>query len=224
MEKDIDDLKKQRNRARILNIVLIIIIILLLLFCYVVGYRMGKIGFGYQETIAPTDTITKDEDKGKDKDRDEEIDKEYKMPEIQITQGDIEITKDTQLDIFSNKKFNGEKIIAPGSNGTYQFCVRNKSNYDITYDFSFTDEMQYPVNMKYKLKIDNIYIKGNQEEYKNLEEIQVNEIIVPKDSVNIYTLEWYWKDDNKNDTIVGSQKDNQYYKLNLEINAKQYVK
>lgn len=214
MERDIDDLKKQRNRARILNIVLIIIIILLLLFWYVVGYRMGKIGFGHQETIAPTDTITKDED----------MDKEYKMPEIQITQGDIEITKDTQLDIFSNEKFNGEKIITPGSNGIYQFCVRNKSNYDITYDFSFTDEMQYPVNMKYKLKIDNIYIKGNQEEYKNLEEIQVNEIIVPKDSVNIYTLEWYWEDDNKNDTIVGSQKDNQYYKLNLEINAKQYVK
>ena len=52
----------------------------------------------------------------------------------------------------------------------------------------------------------------------------VAEVIVPKDSANIYTLEWYWEDDDKNDTIVGSQQDKQYYKLNLEINARQYVK
>lgn len=217
---DLDNLKKQRNNARCLNVILIIIIILLLLFWYIVGYRMGKIGFGHQETIAPpTDEITQG-----DKDKDNADQKEYNIPEILVTQGDIKITKDTHLNIFNNEKFNGEKIIAPGSDGVYQFCVRNKSNYDITYDLNFTDEMQYSVNMKYKLKIDNVYIKGNKDEYKNLEDIQVKEIIVPKESANIYTLEWYWVDDNKNDTIVGSQENNQYYKLNLEINAKEYIK
>ena len=30
------------------------------------------------------------------------------MPEILITQDDIEVTKDTQLNIFNNEKFNGE--------------------------------------------------------------------------------------------------------------------
>lgn len=57
-----------------------------------------------------------------------------------------------------------------------------------------------------------------------MEDIKLKEVIVPKDSANIYTLEWYWEDDDKNDTIVGSQQDKQYYKLNLEINARQYVK
>ena len=57
-----------------------------------------------------------------------------------------------------------------------------------------------------------------------MEDIKLEEVIVPKDSANIYTLEWYWEDDDKNDTIVGSQQDKQYYKLNLEINARQYVK
>ena len=83
--------------------------------------------------------------------------------------------------------------------------------------------MQYKVNMKYKLKLDNVYIKGNEETYQNLESINIKEIRVPKDSINIYTLEWYWEDDDKNDTTIGEQEEKQYYKLNLEINAKEYI-
>ena len=197
MENNVDELKKQRDRSRILNIILIIIIIILLLLGYVVGSKIGKIGLKSKETTT--------------------------QPE-EITQDDIDVTKETQLNIFNNEKFNREKIIDPGSKGEVQICIRNKSNYDVSYDFNFTDEMQYHVNMKYKLKLDNVYIKGNKEEYKKLEDIKLKEVIVPKDSANIYTLEWYWEDDDKNDTIVGSQQDKQYYKLNLEINARQYVK
>ena len=171
--------------------------------------KIGKIGLKSKETTTQPEEITQEE---------------KLMPEIEITQDDIDVTKETQLNIFNNEKFNREKIIDPGSKGEVQICIRNKSNYDVSYDFNFTDEMQYHVNMKYKLKLDNVYIKGNKEEYKKLEDIKLKEVIVPKDSANIYTLEWYWEDDDKNDTIVGSQQDKQYYKLNLEINARQYVK
>ena len=44
MENNINELKKQRDRSRILNIILIIIIIILLLLGYVVGSKIGKIG------------------------------------------------------------------------------------------------------------------------------------------------------------------------------------
>ena len=40
MENNIDELKKQRNRSRILNIILIIIIIILLFLGYVVGSKI----------------------------------------------------------------------------------------------------------------------------------------------------------------------------------------
>ena len=209
MENNIEELKKQRNRSRIFNIILIIIIIILLLLGYVVGSKIGKIGLRSKETTTQPEEITQEE---------------KLMPEIEITQDDIDVTKETQLNIFNNEKFNGEKIIDPGSKGEVQICIRNKSNYDVSYDFNFTDEMQYHVNMKYKLKLDNVYIKENKDEYKKLEDIKLKEVIVPKDSANIYTLEWYWEDDDKNDTIVGSQQDKQYYKLNLEINARQYAK
>ena len=50
MENNVDELKKQRDRSRILNIILIIIIIILLLLGYVVGSKIGKIGLKSKET------------------------------------------------------------------------------------------------------------------------------------------------------------------------------
>ena len=81
----------------------------------------------------------------------------------------------------------------------------------------FSDEMKKFVNMKYKLKIDNVYIRGDLENYTTIDNLELDEIVVLKDSTNIFTLEWYWEDDDSLDTGVGSEKDTQYYKLNLQI-------
>lgn len=137
---------------------------------------------------------------------------------------DIEITKDTSLNIFKNSKFNGEKIIAPKSKGSYTFCIKNISEKDVVYGIEFLDEMQYPINMKYRLKIDNVYIKGNEDTYISINELSIDDIIVLEDSINVFTLEWYWEDDDKNDTMVGKQDRDQYYTLNLEIYAEEYEK
>ncbi len=211
MDREIEKLKRKNNISKSLNIILIILIILMLILGYILGYRVGKIK-NYQ------DTVTKPEDNFGQNDNQNTTD-----IIIDVLQGDLEIKKDTLLNIFNNEKFNGEKIIAPGSKGEFQFCIKNKTNGDISYDITFKDEMQYKVNMKYKLKLDNVYIKGNEETYQNLESINIKEIRVPKDSINIYTLEWYWEDDDKNDTTIGEQEEKQYYKLNLEINAKEYI-
>lgn len=68
--------------------------------------------------------------------------------------------------------------------------------------------MKHFVNMKYKLKMDNIYIKGNADNYVTLDELNLNDIVVLKDSINIFTLEWYWKDDDELDTYVGGKPEN----------------
>lgn len=210
MENNIEELKKQRNRSRIFNIILIIIIIILLLLGYIVGSRIGKIGLKSRETTTQPEEITQEE---------------KLMPEIEITQDDIDVTKETQLNIFNNEKFNGQKIIAPHSKGTYQFYIKNISKSDVKYDIKFTDEMKHFVNMKYKLKMDNIYIKGNADNYVTLDELNLNDIVVLKDSINIFTLEWYWEDDDELDTYVGGKpEEDRYYKLNLEINSEEYKK
>ena len=84
--------------------------------------------------------------------------------------------------------------------------------------------MEHHINMKYKLKIDNIYIVGDKDTYMGIDELSIADIIVLKDSINVFTLEWYWEDDDIKDTVVGSQKENQYYTLNLGIHAKEYIK
>lgn len=192
--------EKSNNKKTITIIILIIIIILLIFLFWLLGYRMGKIGYQVKEVGAYPDDSSK-------------------IAAIRVMQEDIEITKDTQLEIFNNSKFNGEKIIAPNSSGTYKFCISNESENDIIYHIRFLDEMQNFVNMKYRLKIDNIYIRGNEEEYVTIEELDVENITVLKDSNNIFTLEWYWEDSDPEDTFVGSQKDTQYYTLKLEIES-----
>lgn len=123
---------------------------------------------------------------------------------------------------MSYKDFNNEKIIAPHSKGTYQFYLQNKANTDVIYNIKFSDEMQNFINMKYRLKLDNIYIKGNSENYVSLDELELNNTIILKDSTNIYTLEWYWDDNDKLDTFVGSQEEDNYYEISLYIETAQY--
>lgn len=190
--------KEKSNNKKTITIIILIIIIILLIF--LLGYRMGKIGYQVKEVGANPDDSSK-------------------IAAIRVMQEDIEITKDTQLEIFNNSKFNGKKIIAPNSSGTYKFCISNESENDIIYHIRFLDEMQNFVNMKYRLKIDNIYIRGNEEEYVTIEELDVENVTVLKDSNNIFTLEWYWADSDPEDTFVGSQKDTQYYTLKLEIES-----
>lgn len=201
-EDKIENLLKKNERDRIIKIFLIIIIIILLLMFWLL-YRLGKIGYeANKEVIAnPSEEVL-----------------------IKITQGDIDIDKNTSLGIFKNEKFGGNEIIAPNSSGSYQFYVKNESENDIIYHIRFVDEKNYFVNMKYRLKIDNIYIRGSKNSYVGIEELNVEDVTVLKGSNNIYTLEWYWQDSDEADTIVGSRKDTQYYTLNLKISASLYEK
>lgn len=113
-------------------------------------------------------------------------------------------------------------MIAPKSNGSCEFYIKNESGQNVIYDITFLDEMEYFVNMKYRLKINNVYIRGNEEEYISIDELAVEDIIVVEGAITRYTLEWYWEDDDEADTLVGSQGE-QHYTLTLNIQAEQYI-
>ncbi len=196
IEKKYEKEKKKNTKNKVIIVLLIIIIILLLLF-FLIGYKMGKIGFGYKQASAEPSQDLPDT--------------------ILIKENDMKEVTDNKLNIFKNEKFNGKSMIAPKSYGKYQFYVANISKKDVKYSMKFSDDMKKIVNMKYKLKIDNVYIRGNSENYITIDNLDVDEIIVLKDSTNIFTLEWYWEDNDSLDTIVGSEKDTQYYKLNLQL-------
>lgn len=188
--------KKKDNKKKIMCI-----IILILLLMFGLGYRIGKLGYK-ETTISPNNNF------------------EYNS--IILLENDMQKIKNNQLNIFKNKDFNNEKIIAPHSKGTYKFYIQNKTNTDVIYNIKFSDEMQNFINMKYRLKLDNIYVKGNSENYVSLDELELSNIIVLKASTNFYTLEWYWDDNDKLDTFVGSQEEDNYYEINLYIETDQY--
>lgn len=219
-EELLEEYEKKQKRDRRDKIILIIIIIILLLLHFLC-YKLGKIG--YRDNIS-TSTIPGGTDSSSNKDDSTEKDSnsENIIEVIEIVNGDIGVVKDAQLNIFKNIKFDNQKIIAPGSNGIYKFAVKNLTGQNITYDINFLDAMTNPINMKYKLKIDNVYIRGNQNNYMNLSTLDTEDVIVVKDSINVFTLEWYWEHDDVKDTFVGSQKTDQYYTLNLKIAAEMY--
>lgn len=188
--------KRQFSRESLKKIIYILIIIIIILILLLV-WKIGRIGIDERPTSGKTYTDG-----------------------IVVTEDNIGIEKDTKLNIFNNEKFEGEKIIAPHSQGTYKFYIKNKSNRDINYNIKFSDEMKKFVNMKYRLKIDNIYIRGNEEGYTTIENLDVNNVTVPKDSINVFTLEWYWEDNDELDTKVGTSEE-RYYTINLKIEASQ---
>ena len=192
------ELNKNKRKNKILIIIIILLIIILLLMC-LLGYKMGKIGYS---TVNSSGTTS-----------DENIDI------IEITDESGATWKNNKLQIFKNEKFNGEKIIAPKSKGTYKFYIKNKVGNDITYNISLLDEMSHFVNMKYKLKLNDVYICGNKDEYVGIDELNVDNIVLTKDSTTLYTLEWYWEDEDELDTFVGSLEDDQYYTLKLNVQA-----
>lgn len=174
--------------------ILLGIIGVLVIIIIILCFRVGKIGYNY---LSIWDT--------KD------------IAPIVIKTGDLQITTNTSVNIFGDQ-------ISPRSKGNFKFLVKNDTNEDVIYHIKFVDEMNNFVNMKYRLKLDNVYVKGNKNEYIKIEDLDLEHIIVPKDSTNIYTLEWYWEDDDKKDTYIGTRKDPQYYTLNLYIYSQAYNK
>ena len=200
----IAEYERIQKRDRCHKIILIAIIIILLLL-WLLCWRLGKIG--YNTEPLPSDPVFNEQ-----------------LPTIKVSDNETEITDNTDLNIFANEKFNGESIIAPKSSGEYKFVIDNIADTTLAYDIEFKDIMSNPINMKYRLKIDNIYIRGNENEYIDISELSVDDIVVLEDSNNIFTLEWYWEDDDTADTYVGSLKSDGYYTLELMIKADVYEK
>ncbi len=192
--EDLEYTNKKRRKIRIIIGIIIAIILLTILICF----RLGSIGFNAFTS--------------------------WEIDSIELTGENLQIENNTKLNIFGGLNSNANNKIAPMSSGTYRFSVKNKSGYDMIYNIKFEDAMDNRINMKYRLKIDNIYVRGNYDKYVSLDELDLENIIVPRDSVNIYTLEWHWESDDENDTKIGTAKDDIYYYFKLQITSNIYKK
>ena len=192
-EISLEEEKNKSKKRAIIIIVLIIFILLLIFFFYLLGKRIGKIG--YEKTSANPVNV------------------------IKITEKNVDFEKIDDLNIFSNPEFSGKKMIAPRSKSSYDFKIENTTNKNVKYHINMTEVNELDINMKYKLKLDNIYIIGNKDEWADVEDLVINDIIVTENSRNIYTLEWFWED-APNDTSIGEAVYAEY-KLKINITSEE---
>ena len=120
----------------------------------------------------------------------------------------------SELNIFTKSIYNVDGIIAPESENTYQFIVRNDTDYRIRYKITFVESNDYEINMKYKLKKNDSYIIS---EYTRANSITIPEFELDPNEKDTYYLDWKWIS-SSNDMSIGTNP-NANYGLRIEVEA-----
>lgn len=122
------------------------------------------------------------------------------IPEFEITDQQGEWKAQGKIAVFDDK-------IMPGSEGQYQFIIKNDSEHKLRYGFNLSENIgniNQNANpfMQYRLKIDNIVV-SEQWQYAGFD---YSEIEILSGSKHLVTLEWRWPfegGNDGNDTLVG---------------------
>lgn len=124
------------------------------------------------------------------------------IPTLFVTEDDGPVwKKDEYIRVFENGVYHESKI-HPGMEGEYKFRLENNNKDRLTYDLTFTEENDFSMDMGYRLRMDNVYVCGDETTYLSVEELALEDVIIAADSSVIYTLEWKWID-GSTDTFAG---------------------
>ena len=120
----------------------------------------------------------------------------------------------TQAEIFTNSMYELNDKIAPESSNTYQFIVKNGTNYAVNYNINFIETNPHKINMKYKLKKNDTYLIDH---YVSASQLNQANLILDPNNNDTYYLEWKWISSD-NDTQIG-ETPNAKYELKIEVKA-----
>ena len=227
------DDKKTRN-----NIVVLILVVIILLLLYFLVRRFGYID--NKNALIPTGNVDifeidcncvecqknieppKENDINKDKENNDNIDSTDQTESTDVgNQGEITVFDDNkvwdnkELRIFSNPAYEFESKIAPGSQNSYTFIIRNNNSFDVVVDIDFIEENEKNINMNYKLRSKGKYLFGNVTDYAKFNNFRLEKVTIPAKSQIPYILDWKWVDSD-NDTIIGFDYGSNY-KLSIKI-------
>lgn len=137
---------------------------------------------------------------------------------LYVYDDDKVFSQSTTLNIFTQTSYYVAKDrIAPGSQNTYQFVIRNNNNFGIKYSIDMAETNLQNINMKYRLRLNGRYIVGNENDYVSFDELNQYDVILNNQSSNEYELDWKWIE-SSNDTEIGENIGSKY-RLDLVIRA-----
>lgn len=222
------DKRKKYKKIKNINTVLFIILFIV---SYISIFFIGRISIvpsintNKNETSENGDSINNDTSESSDSINNEtsengditindEIQENPEPITIRIFGNGKQWTQSNELNIFDNPFFDNN-IIAPGIKHRYNLKIENMSNKKIIYFIKFKEENDKQINLKYRLKKNNEYILGNNDEWVYIDNVTTNNFVLDKNSIEDYVLDWYWEDSDT-DTVVGKDK-SANYKINIEI-------
>lgn len=220
------------------NIIIIILIIIILILLYLLIRNFGhienngpKVPTGNVDIFEidcscgiceKTDDVFKEDDNNEQNgtNKNQSNNNRNKLTNEDIVVFDDDKTWDNKdLRIFSNPAFEYQNIIAPGSENSYEFVIKNKNNFDVTIDISFEEVNDKNINMQYKLRNNGNYLLGSENNYETIKDKKITNIKLSAKSQKKYILDWKWIDSH-NDTEIGLDVTSNY-KLSIKIGANQ---
>lgn len=134
-----------------------------------------------------------------------------------------------KLNIFNNPKYEGEKIIVPGSQGSYYFTLLNKSESVLDCLLTFAETNDYGVVMKYRLRTEQSYIFGDENNWITADGLADVKAVINVNNQQKYILDWIWvfedatQETDRHDTSLGNTAyaENVPYILEMNVMAEQ---
>ncbi|MBR3696833.1 MAG: hypothetical protein IKM97_00945 [Clostridia bacterium] len=126
--------------------------------------------------------------------------------------------KNDEINLFKYLNEQGEKIIWPGQSGEYEFYIQNTNDVPIYYKISISEKNTDKINMKYRLKQNNVYVIGNEDTYEPIEKMYLEDIKILEKAKSQYTLEWKWEETDK-DVEIGKS-GLSLYRIYIEVYSK----
>lgn len=213
-----EDDNKQKKFGIIVKILLIILILLLLLSLSVLLIRLADFLPNNRDIIFI----------------------EPKVPNGEVYDDEIVWSTDTEINIFRTKEVNesgqivvesssGDKIIAPGMEGSYRFYVKNLGN--IALDTKTILDVKFIAeNLDYDyetlpIEIRFLNYRGEsltKSEWISVDEFEkcIDELTIGKNRYIYYTVEWRWlfeTDNDELDTLLGNLSADSNVELTISI-------
>ena len=159
------------------------------------------------------------------------------LPELETSDGEVVWEKDTQIEIFRTfyenengevtvQSSNGDRIIAPGTENSYTFKLKNTGRYAIDYNVdmeSFLGAVATDIPIEVRIsRFDGEWLVGSADEYVNLNDFHaVDSGTVAAGNYIYYTLDWRWpfESDDVVDTSLGDLTLEQEFSFSIELHT-----
>lgn len=133
-------------------------------------------------------------------------------------------TQEDTLNVFGEKNGTGQRLIAPGSHGVYDFVICNNASFSIDYTLTITYQNDYDIPLSFRLRKGTKYLAGDGTHWVSAAQLaQAISAKVLSGGEEEYSLDWRWPyyinhEMDKKDTSLGILAANQPVEFFLHFN------